>query len=57
MTATIQLQLVMDGPRPDEAIIYDALERIIPGVILSEEIDGTDDWAIEVGGFSIEVED
>jgi hypothetical protein len=56
MKAIIEVEFSFDGEQPKKETIESALFSLIKAsVVMSEEIDGTDDWAMLIDSTSVSV--
>ena len=57
-TSFIEIEFEIDGPRPSDDKLMDAVRRLISeaGYIGSEEVDGTEDWGLEIGCWDVRLE-
>lgn len=55
MKITIEMEYGIDGPRPTDEQIREGIASTIQHVILSEDVDGTDEWALELENYTIEI--
>ena len=59
MKVIIQLDVSVDGQLPKGADLVEIFSNYleIPHMIMSEDIDGTDDYAIEISSWELKVEE
>jgi len=58
MKATITIEFTVDGIKPSNDTIEDAVFGLLGGVgyVASEAVDGTDEWGLEIVETTISVE-
>ena len=59
MKATIEIEFTIDGKTPDHDTLTEAIWKIVSeaGYIGSEEVDGTDEWGLEISETRVTVSD
>ena len=59
MKAIITIEFTIDGEHPSRESLEAAVFKLTSdaGYIGSEEIDGTDDWGLEIGTTTVSIED
>ena len=57
MKATIEIEFSIDGKTPNSDTLNAAVWKMVTeaGYIGSEEVDGTDEWGIEIGETTISI--
>lgn len=57
MIAKVKIEFEIDGECKDKSKIKDAIFSLFSGAgyIGSEEIDGTEDWGIEIGSMEVKI--
>lgn len=58
MKATIEYEFEVDGKCPSDEMIEDAIWKLVSeaGYIASEEIDGSDEWGLEIDNISVYIQ-
>jgi hypothetical protein len=58
MNATIKIEFLIDGKNPGKEGLTDAIYQMISraGYIGSEQVDGSDEWGVEINSYEVEVE-
>ena len=59
MKATITIEFIIDGEQPPRETLVRAIDSLLvgSGYVGSEQIDGTDDWGIEIESWEVEIEE
>lgn len=59
MKANIEIEFEIDGKEPSREALIEAVGKLVSdaGYIGSEEIDGTDEWGLEIGETTVSVSD
>lgn len=59
MKATIEIKFEIDGETPKPERLNEAVWKLVSeaGYIGSEEVDGTDEWGMEIGEIAVSVSD
>lgn len=55
MKVTIEMEYSVDGPRPTDEQIREGVTSTVQHLILSEDVDGTDEWALQLENYTIEI--
>ena len=57
MKATIEIEFTVDGEIPNSETLIAAIWKMVSesGYIGSEEVDGTDEWGLEIGETTVSI--